>query len=159
MFRWPPGWRSWEHLIHSAISPDALVYLKDTPLDSGWHYVEYERSARSQSRVWKKLAGYRSDKRQNAWPVMVICWNSEVESLFQDVALGSDISMFTTHIKRLEAYGPMNNGHCWNLIDEPVVIGRLPEDEVGAVSEGTDPEGGTEGALTDGLAASPGTAS
>ena len=154
-----PGWRSWEHLIHSAISPDALVYLKDTPLDSGWHYVEYERSARSQSRVRKKLAGYHSARRQNDWPVMVICWNSEVESLFHDVALGYDISMLTTHIKRLEANGPMNNGHCWKLVDEPVVIGRLPEDEVGAVSESTDPEGGTEGALTDGLAAGPGTAS
>ena len=154
-----PGWRSWEHLRHSAIAPDALVYLVDTPLDSGWHYVEYERSARSPSRVRKKLAGYRSSRRQNDWPVMVVCWNPEVESLFHDVASANDISMFTTHIKRLGAYGPMNNDHCWKLIDEPVVIGRLSEDEVGAVSERTDPVDWTEGAFSEAPDAVPGAAS
>ena len=154
-----PGWRSWEHLRHSAIAPDALVYLEDTPLDPGWHYFEYERSARSPSRVKKKLAGYRSGRRQNDWPVMVVCWNSEVESLFHDVASAYDISMFTTHIKRLAEYGPMNNDHCWKLIDEPVVIGRLSEDEVGAVSARTDPVDWTEGAFSEGPAAVPGTAS
>ena len=129
-----PGWRSWEHLRNAAIAPDALVYLTETPLVPSWHYLEYERSARSPARVQKKLAGYSSHRRQNDWPVMVVCWNSEVERRFHDVALDYDISMFTTNIQRLAEYGAINNGQCWAWIDVPVVIGRNPEFEERAVS-------------------------
>ena len=52
-----PGWRSWEHLRNAAIAPDALVYLTETPLVPSWHYIEYERSARSPARVAEKVGG------------------------------------------------------------------------------------------------------
>ena len=110
------------------------MYLTETPLVPSWHYLEYERSARSPARVQKKLAGYSSHRRQNDWPVMVVCWNSEVERRFHDVALDYDISMFTTNIQRLAEYGAINNGQCWAWIDVPVVIGRNPEFEERAVS-------------------------
>ena len=154
-----PGWRSWEHLRDAAIAPDALVYLTETPLVPSWHYVEYERSARSLSRVEKKLAGYGSRRRQNDWPLMVVCWNSEVESRFHDVALDYDISMFTTNVKRMTEYGPMNNGQCWVMFDAPVVIGRLPEDEDGSVSGAGDLVDGTVDAFSEDPALIPGTAS
>ena len=154
-----PGWRSWEHLRDAAIAPDALVYLTETPLHSGWHYVEYERSARTPSRVEKKLAGYRSVRRHNDWPLMLVCWNYEVERHYQDVAAAAYLYMLTTNIKRLAEHGPMNNDHCWNLIDEPVVVGRLSGDKDWAASEGTNLVDGTVGAFSKGPASVPGIAS
>ena len=154
-----PGWRSWEHLGNRGIAPDGLVYLERTPLDSGWHYVEYERSARGRTRVEKKLAGYCSSNRQNRWPVMVTCWNDEVESRFHEVAESYNLSLLTSTIERLERYGPMNNGQCWQLFHVPVVVGLLSEEKGRAVSLRPSLVDRTGSPFIEGLAALPGTAS
>jgi hypothetical protein len=55
------GWRSWEHLGGGGgIAPDGMVCLRRSPYGPGWHYVEYERSARGERRVRSKLRGYLS---------------------------------------------------------------------------------------------------
>ena len=55
------GWRCWEHMGGSGgIAPDGLVYVEHSPYGPGWHYLEYERSARGRSRVEWKMRGYAS---------------------------------------------------------------------------------------------------
>ena len=40
------GWRSWEQLKASGISPDGMVFLERSPYGPTWAYFEYERTAR-----------------------------------------------------------------------------------------------------------------
>lgn len=54
------GWRSWERWGGGGIEPDGMVRLNEGPFGAGWHYVEYERSARYRSRASKKLGRYLS---------------------------------------------------------------------------------------------------
>ena len=58
------GWRDSENLgADGGIAPDGLVYLNESPYGAGWHYVEYERSARAPTTVARKLRGYDSGLR------------------------------------------------------------------------------------------------
>ena len=54
------------------IAPDAMLYLRKSPYGKGWHYVEYERSARGRSRVSGKLRGYSSSRRRDSYPVILV---------------------------------------------------------------------------------------
>ena len=70
------GWRCWEHMGGSGgIAPDGLVYVEHSPYGPGWHYLEYERSARGRSRVERKMRGYASPRRINDWPVLMVVWD------------------------------------------------------------------------------------
>ena len=99
------GWRSWEHLGGGGgISPDGMVMLKDSPYGPGWHYVEYERSARGRFRVRKKLRGYGDWRRQDNWPVLVVCRNDRAERVFWEVGSQrpeGEIPMLTVTESRL----------------------------------------------------------
>ena len=80
------GWRCWEHMGGSGgIAPDGLVYVEHSPYGPGWHYLEYERSARGRSRVERKMRGYASPQRINDWPVLMVVWDREAEAVFQQV--------------------------------------------------------------------------
>ena len=57
------GWRSWEQLKASGISPDGMVFLERSPYGPTWAYFEYERTARGEARVGRKLTGYGSADR------------------------------------------------------------------------------------------------
>ena len=57
------GWRSWEQLKESGISPDGMVFLERSPYGPTWAYFEYERTARGEARVGRKLTGYGSADR------------------------------------------------------------------------------------------------
>ena len=48
-----PGCRSWEHLGagEGGIAPDGMVYLTFGPFVSGWHYIEFEKSAKGRKRA------------------------------------------------------------------------------------------------------------
>ena len=82
------GTRSWEHMGHDgAIAPDGMVYLLDSPYGEGWHYVEYERSARWRNDPLDKLNGYLAHSRQDDWPVLFVLWNDEAERIFQELRL------------------------------------------------------------------------
>ena len=54
------GWRSWEQLKASGISPDGMVFLERSPYGPTWAYFEYERTARGEAWVGRKLRGYGS---------------------------------------------------------------------------------------------------
>ena len=69
------GWRSWEQLKASGISPDGMVFLERSPYGPTWAYFEYERTARGEARVGRKLNG-------DGCPVLIVCWNDEAESVF-----------------------------------------------------------------------------
>ena len=118
------GWRSWEHLGGSGgISPDGLVYLERSPFGPTWAYFEYERSARGEVRIRRKMRGYASGRRSNDWPVLVVCWDERAESIFDEVGASLEVPMLTTTIGRLSAHGPLNNLHCWLSRGQPAVIG------------------------------------
>ena len=118
------GWRSWEHLGGSGgIAPDAMVYLKESPYGEGWHYVEYERSARGEFRIFRKLRGYGSVRRQDSWPVVAVVWNDEVEGIFHDVGLERNVPMVTATLDRLTEHGALGNDKCWQNYGEPVRLG------------------------------------
>ena len=118
------GWRSWEHLGGSGgISPDGLVFMERSPFGPTWAYFEYERSARGEGRIRRKLNGYGSDRRGDDWPALVVCWNERVEKVFQEVGVAGGIPMLTTTIERLAEYGPLDNEGCWSMRGKPVLIG------------------------------------
>jgi hypothetical protein len=118
------GRRSWEHLGHGGIAPDGMVFLEHGPYRRGWHYVEYELSARAERRVSEKLRGYLlSDRRQDNFPVLVVSWNDSAEAVFQQLGRESRLPMLTTTKCRLELYGPLGHPDCWSRYGERVTIG------------------------------------
>ena len=117
------GWRSWEQLKASGISPDGMVFLERSPYGPTWAYFEYERTARGEARVGRKLTGYGSADRGDGWPVLFVCWNDDAESVFQRLGNGMGIPLLTTTIKRLEEYGPLDNFGCWSMYGQPALIG------------------------------------
>ena len=112
------GWRSWEQLKASGISPDGMVFLERSPYGPTRAYFEYERTARGEARVGRKLNG-------DGCPVLIVCWNDEAESVFQDLGSGMGIPLLTTTIKRLEEHGPLGNFGCWSVYGQPARIGRV----------------------------------
>ena len=118
------GWRSWEHLGGSGgISPDGLVFLERSPFGPTWAYFEYERSARGEGRIRRKLNGYSSDRRGDGWPALVVCWSEPVEEVFWQVGGSMRVPMLTTTIGRLAEYGPLDNEGCWSMWGKPALIG------------------------------------
>ncbi len=118
------GWRSWEHLGGGGgISPDGLVLLGQSPYGPGWHYVEYERSARRRHRISRKLNGYCSGRRQDNWPVLAAVWDDEAEGIFHELGSGARLSMLTTSLGRLSGCGALGNPSCWSMYRSPVILG------------------------------------
>ena len=62
--------------------------------------LEYERTARGEARVQRKLRSYGSVRRGDHWPVLLVCWDESAESNFQQVGLRTYIPMLTTTIDR-----------------------------------------------------------
>ncbi len=115
------GPRHTEHLgAHGGIAPDAMVHLTESPCGPGWHYVEYERSARGRSRVEEKLRGYGSPRRRDRYPVVLVCRDDEAEAHFQDLGRELGLALVTTTLGRLRKLGP---GGCWSMYGEPVRLG------------------------------------
>ena len=118
------GWRDWEYLgSEGGIAPDALVFLQSDSYLPSWHYLEYERSARSPAPIARKLRGYDSPLRSNRWPVLVVCLNDLAEANFHRVGSRMRISMLTTTIERLSKHGPVGNPRCWSMYGRPRTIG------------------------------------
>ena len=118
------GTRSREHMGHAgAIVPDGMVYLFDSPYGEGWHYVEYERSARWLNDARDKLNGYLAPARQDDWPVLFVLWDEDAERLFQELGRPGGLPMLTTTLGRLEAVGAAGMPGCWSMYGEDVVIG------------------------------------
>ena len=115
------GQRSWEHLGDGGIAPDAMAFLAESPCGPGWFYIELERSAKGESRVEKKLAGYANPRRQDRFPVLVICRSDSAEKNFERIGKEAGLEMLTTTIGRLEEYGFMDP-RCWSMYGEPVVL-------------------------------------
>lgn len=118
------GWRYWEYLGGSGgLAPDGLVWFDQGPYGPGWHFVEYERSARSESRIRRKLWGYMLEKRKNRWPVLFVVWDDAVEEVFWRIAAEADVPMATTTLARLKENGPLDNDRCWKVYGEPAEFG------------------------------------
>ena len=115
------GQRSWEHLGDGGIAPDAMAFLAESPCGPGWFYIELERSAKGESRVEKKLAGYANPRRQDRFPVLVICRSDSAERNFERIGKEAGLEVLTTTIGRLEEYGFMAP-RCWSMYGEPVVL-------------------------------------
>ena len=105
------------------IAPDAMLYLRRSPYGKGWHYVEYERSARGRSRMSGKLRGYSSSRRRDSYPVILVCWDDDAERTFQEQGRELGISMVTTSLDRLKDHGPVGTTQCWSMYGEPVELG------------------------------------
>ena len=118
------GWRSWEPLGGGGgIAPDGMVYLHHSPYGEGWHYVEYERTARGEGRVKRKLRGYGSAKRQDRWPLLVVARDGVAERAFNEVGRENGLLMLTTDLDRLREYGGVGNLGCWKMYGEGVAVG------------------------------------
>ena len=100
-----------------------MIYLRYGPHGPGWHYLEYERSARSPSAAARKLGGFDSPLRSNDWPVLVVCRTDLAERNFQQRGLETGIRMLTTTIPRLRRHGAVGNAACWSRYGEPAAIG------------------------------------
>ena len=114
------GWRDWELLgADGGIDPDAMVLLRQSPYGPGWHYIEYERSAKSPSRISQKLRGYDSPMRANSWPVLMAISTGKAEMHCQEVGREMKVPMATTTIPRLRKYGAVGAEECWSVYGRP----------------------------------------
>ena len=118
------GWRSWEHLgSGGGISPDGLVYVGNSPYGPGWHYVEYERTARGERRAMMKLRGYMSGARQDRWPLLMAVWDVRAEGVFQQLGRTVNLPMLTTTMGRLRECPVVGPAGCWSMYGQPVSVG------------------------------------
>ena len=116
------GDRGWEDMGEEGggIAPDAIVCLRSSPYEPGWSYLEYELSARGESRVSMKLNGYGSELRRNKFPLLAVCFNDGAESIFHKEGARRGIKMLTTTVVRLADYGPLGNNGCWSMYGLPL---------------------------------------
>ena len=117
------GWRCWEHMGGEAIAPDGLVYVEHSPYGPGWHYLEYERSARGRSRAERKMQGYAAPLRMNDWPVLMVVWDREAELVFQQVGQQAGVPMVTSTVERIKKFEVVGDPRCWSMYGEPVGLG------------------------------------
>ena len=98
------GWRAVLNVPDlTQVAPDAMVKLEDSHVGSGWHHVEYERSANYRRRVDEKLAPYLK-MYADGEPVrlLTICQNPRAEGVFWERAKlpnGESLPMITTTYK------------------------------------------------------------
>ena len=117
------GWRDNEVMGFSGgVVPDSMVWLERTPFQPGWHYLEYERSARATARVTAKLTGFDSPLRVNIWPVLMVAADDAAEQAFHDVGERMGITMLTTTIARVAEHGPVGSASCWRV---PEYLARI----------------------------------
>ena len=81
-----PGWRYYEDMRGLALAPDGMVNLNRSPYGPGWHFVEYERAARSPASWRRKLRGLAARQRRNRWPALFVCFNDQAEQNLHQVA-------------------------------------------------------------------------
>ena len=118
-----PGWHAWEYLgDEGGIKPDAAVYLKDGPFGARWYHLEYELSARSLKRIRRKLRGFNSNRRENDWPLLVVCATDKAEKNFQEAATEMNIALATTTVGRLRKFGATHKTECWKVGDQQVAL-------------------------------------
>ena len=118
------GSRSWESISGGkALSPDGVVWLEESPYGPGWHYVEYERQARSASRVAAKLRGYLAKGRRDDFPVLMAVATPGMEKLFQEAGERGKLKMLTATFGRLEAEGGVGKGGPWELYGQRAPVG------------------------------------
>ncbi len=110
------GWRDNEPLGFSGgIVPDWMVRLTTTPFLPGWHYGEYDRSARDTDAVTRKMNGFNSPFRVNTWPLLVISAGDDAEDVFHAVGGGMGLRTLTTTIDRTRTPGVAGAAGCWRL--------------------------------------------
>ena len=110
------GWRDNEPMGYSGgIVPDWMVWLTKTPFLQGWHYGEFERSARTEGPVTAKLTGFDSRLRVTVWPVLVVSADDDAEKVFHAVGERMGIEILTTTIKRAGDHGVVGGSDCWRL--------------------------------------------
>ena len=118
-FRWEgldtaPGWRYYDSMgRRGAVVPDGMIWVNRSVFGLGWFLLEYERSARSPSKVGPKLRNHVLEARRMDLPVAVVCWNDTAERNFSAKGLRIGTRMLTTTIPRLKEHGPLNNFDCW----------------------------------------------
>ena len=119
-----PAWRAGDDLgqDRGGVVPDGIVYLFDGPYGPGWYWIEYERSAKGETRAGRKLKGYLSERRRDNYPVIFVLWNETAEKNFQAIGQERGLRMVTTTISRLKIYGAVGKPGCWSVYGEDVVI-------------------------------------
>ena len=89
-----PGWRAVDDAGPAGkLDPDAMVYLTHSPYGTGWHYLEYERRAKTSAAIAHKLRSYLMPQRSNHWPVIFVVANPDAERLYWEH--GRDIKLIT----------------------------------------------------------------
>ena len=135
------GWRGVENFGQSGqLSPDAMVREPDgfVPgpecVKGKWHYLEYELSAQSASRLERKIRAYWHPLRRfPGLPVLFVCRNeSSEETLHGQWSMKADEhthshsshpgKLITTTVERLMRYGPVHPS-VWRDSEGPY---RLP---------------------------------
>lgn len=82
-----PGWRFRDVMgKHGQVAPDGMIYLRQSPFGATWFYLEYELRAQGTSDARKKFRAYRSPRRSDDFPVLVVCRRKEVPNFLRESA-------------------------------------------------------------------------
>ena len=104
-----PGWRAVDDAGSAGkVDPDAVIYLHTSPYGLGWHYLEYERRARSDALIANKLRSYHMQARSNGWPVIFVVPNESVEQLYWRHGRGIKLITGVSSTER-----PPDQWHCF----------------------------------------------
>ena len=87
-----PGWRAVDDAGPAGkLDPDAMIHLTHSPYGSGWHYLEYERRAKTSAAIAHKLRSYFMPQRSNDWPVIFVVANADAERLYWEHGRGINL--------------------------------------------------------------------
>ncbi len=107
------------------LNPDAVIRVA-SPHGFGWHYLEYERRARSPATLAHKLRSYLMPARVNDWPILFVVDKPAAEPLLWEVGRG--LPLLTTTAERAFAEPPVDNPGVWSSFGVPATLRRDPAD-------------------------------
>lgn len=114
-----PGWRFHDVMGEAGqIAPDAMVYIENSPFGPTWFYLEYELSATTPSKVKRKMRAYRSRRRSDNFPVLVVCRRKALPHFLQECAGIRALIAPVEDVRRKTVIG--DSGTVWLLDGRPV---------------------------------------
>lgn len=114
-----PGWRFRDVMGEAGqTSPDAMVYIENSPFGPTWFYLEYELTAQSRSKSEDKMHGYHSPQRSDDCPVLVVCRRKAIPHFLRASAGTNALIAPVEDVRRKNVVG--DSGTVWLQDGQPV---------------------------------------
>lgn len=107
-------------------TPDAMIFIPQSPFGPTWFYLEYELEATGPKGARGKVRGYQSPLRSDDFPLLVVCRSNAVQHFERESAGLRVLVAPVNEVRRGNVVG--ENGTVWRYKGEPVLrLGAGPE--------------------------------